>query len=70
VTRGLIHCSTDYGGALQLAALAPSVPPSSAPANFIAEGSQSKLLQDLEEQVADQPADAPSTPENNQIRWE
>jgi hypothetical protein len=36
---------------------------------FIAEGSQSKLLQDREEQVADHPADAPSTLENNQIRW-
>ena len=35
---------------------------------FIAEGSQSKLLPDREEQVADHPADAPSTLENNQIR--
>jgi hypothetical protein len=36
---------------------------------FIAEGSQSKLLQDREEQAADHPADAPSTLENNQIPW-
>src|SRR5215469_18533826 len=35
---------------------------------FTAEGSRSKLLQDREEQVADHPADGPSTLENNQIR--
>jgi hypothetical protein len=36
---------------------------------FIAEGSQSKLLWDWEEQVADHPAAVLSTLENNQIRW-